>query len=61
MTFVMLITTSTKKGPDSNTVVSGLKKPCRLGREKAVKNVSQPDGYFANEMIKILMPEKIQK
>jgi len=56
-----VITTSTKKGPDSNTVVSGLKEALSIGTGKAVKNVSQPDGYFANEMIKILMPEKIQK
>lgn len=55
------ITTATKEEPDNNTVISGLKEALSIGTEKAVKNVSQLDGYFANEMIKILMPEKIQK
>jgi hypothetical protein len=50
-----------QKGPDNSTVVSGLKEALSIGTENAVKNVSRPDGYFSNEMIRILMPEKIQK
>ena len=45
---------------DDKTVVSGLKEALTIGTKKAVKTVSQPDGYFANKMIKISMPEKIQ-
>jgi hypothetical protein len=48
------------KETDNDTVVSGLKEALSIGTENAVKNVSQVDGYFANKMIKILMPEKIQ-
>lgn len=48
-------------GPDDSTVVSGLKEALSIGTENAVKNVSQVDGYFGNQIIKILMPEKIQK
>ena len=50
-----------RRGPDDSTVVSGLKEALSLGTDKAVKNVSRIDGYFGNEIIKILMPEKIQK
>lgn len=50
-----------KEGLDDNTIISGLKEALSIGTEKAVKNVSQIDGYFGNEVIKILMPEKIQK
>lgn len=46
---------------DDATVVSGLKEALAIGAENAVKNVSQTDGYFGNKLIKILMPEKIQK
>jgi len=48
-------------GPNNDTVVSGLKEALAIGTENAVKNVSQVDGYFGNKMIKVLMPEKIQK
>lgn len=49
------------EGLDNSTIISGLKEALSIGTEKAVKNVSQIDGYFGNEVIKILMPEKIQK
>jgi hypothetical protein len=48
-------------GLDDETVGSGLKEALALGTERAVTSVSKVDGYFGNEMIKILMPEKIQK
>lgn len=46
---------------DDATVVSGLKEALVIGTENAVKSVSQTDGYFGNTLIKILLPEKIQK
>jgi RNA binding exosome subunit len=52
---------SPSKGPDDSTVASGLKEALSIGTENAVKNVSRVDGYFGNQIIKILMPEKIQK
>jgi RNA binding exosome subunit len=48
-------------GTDDKTIVSGLKEALSIGTENAVKKVSQTDGYFGNQLIKILMPEKIQK
>jgi len=50
-----------KNEPDTNTTVSGLKEALSIGTNNAVKNVSRVDGYFGNEAIKILMPEKIRK
>ncbi len=48
-------------GLDNDTIVSGLKEALTVGTGKAVSSVSKLDGYFANQMIKILMPERIQK
>ncbi len=47
--------------PDESTIISGLKEALSIGTEKAVESVSQVDGYFGNQIIKILMPEEIQK
>ena len=52
---------ATREGSDDGTVASGLKEALSVGTEKAVKNLSQMDGYFGNQVIKILMPEKIRK
>jgi len=50
-----------KGGLDNDTIVSGLKEALTVGTGKAVTSVSALDGYFTNQIIKILMPEKIQK
>jgi RNA binding exosome subunit len=55
------IGTSSQGGTDDSTIASGLKEALSIGTENAVNNVSRVDGYFGNQMIKILMPEKIQK
>jgi len=41
-------------------VASGLKEALQVGTENAVKLTGKPDGYFKNEAIKILMPEKLR-
>ena len=46
---------------DDSTVASGLKEALAVGTENAVRNVSRTDGYFGNQVIKVLMPEKIRK
>ena len=46
---------------DESTIVSGLKEALSVGTNKAIELVSQVDGYFGNEMIKILLPEKFEK
>jgi len=47
--------------PDQKTTISGLKEALSIGTEKAVASVSRTDGYFGNNLIKILLPEKVQK
>lgn len=39
---------------------SGLKEALKVGTENTVKLTGQTDGYFMNQAIKILMPEKLQ-
>ncbi len=52
---------SAKAEPDQKTTVSGLKEALSIGTEKAVKSVSKTDGYFGNQLIKVLLPEKLQQ
>jgi len=55
---------STPKGSqsssDEGTTAAGLKEALAVGTENAVKSLSKPDGYFGNELVKILMPEKLR-
>ncbi len=46
--------------PDLETTISGLKQALSVGTENAVAFLSRNNGYFKNEAVKILMPEKIQ-
>lgn len=48
-------------GLDDGTIVSGLKEALSVGTGNAVTSVSALDGYFTNQAIKILMPDKIRK
>jgi hypothetical protein len=41
-------------------VTSGLKEALKVGTANAVKLTGRPDGYFANEVIKILMPNSLR-
>ena len=45
----------------TDDVAAGLKEALSVGAEKAGKNLSAVDGYFANAAIKILMPEEAKK
>ncbi|MFQ5964487.1 MAG: DUF4197 domain-containing protein [Candidatus Scalinduaceae bacterium] len=49
---------SQKKSAEGN-IISGLKEALSIGTENAVNSVSKVNGYFGNQTIKILMPEKI--
>lgn len=46
---------------DNSTIVKGLKEALATGTERAVTEVAKPDGYFGNQLIKILLPDKVQK
>jgi hypothetical protein len=49
------------KGLDNSTIASGLKEALAIGTKNAVNLVSTVNGYYGNEAIKILLPDKIQK
>jgi len=42
-------------------IVQGLKEALEIGTKNAVGNVSQTDGYYGNPIIRILLPESVQK
>lgn len=52
---------SSQTAPDEKTTASGLKEALDIGTKNAVREVSKVDGYFKNEAIRILLPEKIRK
>ena len=47
-------------GLDEATIARGLKEALATGTTRAVASVSRQDGYFGNQMIKILVPEKVR-
>lgn len=46
---------------DDSTIVKGLKEALASGTERAVAAVAKPDGYFGNQLIKIMLPNRIQQ
>jgi len=47
-------------GLDESTITKGLKEALAIGTARAVKSVAKRDGYFNNERIKILLPERLR-
>lgn len=48
------------KQPGDDTLSKGLKEALNIGTEKAVNITGRLDGYFKNQAIKILMPDKLR-
>lgn len=46
---------------DSNTIASGLRQALDKGIEKQVSKLTQKDGFYKNQMVKILLPEELRK
>jgi len=44
---------------NDSTIVKGLKEALATGTERAMITVGKPDGYLGNQLIKILLPEKM--
>jgi len=42
-------------------IASGLRQALDMGIEKQVSKLTQKDGFFGNELVKILLPEELQK
>jgi hypothetical protein len=51
---------ATTAGLDDATVVKGLKEALATGAGNAVTSVSKQDGFFGNQLIRILMPERLR-
>lgn len=49
-----------QRGLSDVKIASGLKEALQIGTQNAVSLTGRPDGYFLNQAIKILMPEKLQ-
>ncbi len=45
---------------DEPTVVAGIKEALRIGTERAVLSTSQLDGFLANELIRITLPDQLE-
>lgn len=52
---------SVRGAPDEATSAAGIKEALAVGTERAVSSLSQVNGYFGNEAVKILMPSSIRK
>lgn len=59
--FKRLLTTTQPAAPDETTTIAALREALTIGTRNAVQNVARVDGYFGNEMIRILLPERIQR
>lgn len=51
---------SSQSSPDEATTASGLKEALSVGTENAVRSLSKTNGYFGNELVKIMMPDKLR-
>jgi hypothetical protein len=46
---------------DPGTSIAGIKEALAVGTENAVKSLGRENGYFANQAVKILLPNSVQK
>ncbi len=46
---------------DEGTIADGLREALRVGSERAVGDVSDVNGFLANELIRIAVPEELEK
>ena len=53
--------TSTEGVLSNDAIANGLKEALDLGIEKQVSKLTATDGFYKNELVKILLPEDLQK
>ena len=56
-----MLGTGSKPGLSNDEIISGLKEALSVGTNNAAKQLSNPDGFFKDAAIKILMPEEAKK
>lgn len=49
------------EGLSNETIANGLKEALDMGIEKQVTKLTKTDGFYKNELVKILLPEELQK
>src|SRR5690606_28975288 len=54
-------TLPTQTGMDPNMIANGLRQALDLGIDKQVTKLTQKDGFYKNQMVKILLPEELRK
>jgi len=52
---------STDTGLSNEMIANGLKEALDQGIEKQVSKLTKTDGYYKNDLVKILLPEELQK
>ena len=50
-----------QEGISNEEISAGLRQSLDFGIEKQVSKLTQTDGYYKNELVKILLPEELQK
>ena len=45
----------------NDEIANGLKEALNMGIDKQVSKLTQTDGFFMNELVKIMLPEELQK
>lgn len=58
---VNTLPTETGIGMDPNTIASGLRQALDMGIEKQVTKLTQKDGFYKNQLVKIMLPEELRK
>lgn len=53
--------TTSPSALDYSTISSGLKEALEVGTRQAIGNVSKPDGYLSNQLIRIAMPPQMEQ
>jgi|SRR5215211_2130354 len=56
-----ILSSTTKSGLSNDEIISGLKEALNVGSNNASKKLSNVDGFFKDQAIKILMPEEAKK
>ncbi|HAV55401.1 DUF4197 domain-containing protein [Aequorivita vladivostokensis] len=58
---VNTLPTETGMGMDPSTIASGLRQALDMGIEKQVTKLTQKDGFYKNQLVKIMLPEELRK
>jgi hypothetical protein len=58
---VNTLPTETAIGMDPSTIASGLRQALDMGIEKQITKLTQKDGFYKNQLVKIRLPEELRK